>query len=494
MGNSINRTSFVVNGRLTIKDGNEKENYVLMSDSKGIAGWSDPSADISDKPNAHYIGEMFGGGIVVSVWMEKGVERCLVASTENISNTTETDGYTSINYGFQWSSATSSLANARSRSFGASNSEIAAAQSATSSAKRCLDYLNPDSGTGIWDDWHLPSIYELNMLANNAAIFNKVLDSYSTDSGKAKMDTVYMEYVPSWPDSYYITNSLSLTDINLFSFGGTKYNNSVYNGIYDMYFDSVIESNDVHYYWSSTEDGSTSAWSVMSGTLSSIQWSSLPLGAVVMPKNSLAKVRPFRIADDTQTSFQFDADYAVISYKFSGEKDLDTRTTMISPSAPSSESGWGTPYVGAGWTPDYPAHPNSSTYSVLWHGGDNLGYGYETVLININAFKYHYPGQSEIVIDARAHWYVDSWEPTFEVGDQARLDSTDPVILGVDLYKGGSPVLSGYQWTNPTAGSSMSLDSYGMVINAFYIDDAGAGQRVSKFKYNVVGKFGYLMQ
>jgi len=126
-----------------------------------------------------------------------------------------------------------------------------------------------------------------------------------------------------------------------------------------------------------------------------------------------------------------------------------------------------------------------------------LGLGYETVLINFNAFKYYYPGQSEIIIDAKAHWYINSWVPNFVSNpyDQLRLDETPPVILGVDLYKGGTPIPNPSdpnQWINPTAGASMSLNSYGANINIAAISGPGTGQRVAKFKYNVLGKFGYL--
>ncbi len=129
-----------------------------------------------------------------------------------------------------------------------------------------------------------------------------------------------------------------------------------------------------------------------------------------------------------------------------------------------------------------------------------MGFGYETVLINLNAFKYYYPGQSEIIIDTRAHWYTDNWDPTW-TGNQARLDATEPVILGVDLYKGGNPIKNpndGYQWVNPTAGASYSLSSYGKKITVPYGIDSGQNggansMRVARFKYNLVGKFGYLI-
>ena len=41
-------------------------------------------------------------------------------------------------------------------------------------AKVCNDYENPDTGTGIYDDWFLPSIAELNKIFSQVAILNTV--------------------------------------------------------------------------------------------------------------------------------------------------------------------------------------------------------------------------------------------------------------------------------------------------------------------------------
>jgi hypothetical protein len=67
--------------------------------------------------------------------------------------------------------------------------------------------------------------------------------------------------------------------------------------------------------------------------------------------------------------------------------------------------------------------------------------------------------------------------------------------LDVKLYKGGTPIknpLDIDQWINPTAGASMSINSYGKVINVEFLGGLETGMRVSRFKYNVLGKFGYL--
>lgn len=502
MGHSLNRTSFKINNSLTIIDGQEKLDYILISDSKGVGGWRITTDYVTAKPNSHYIGELFGGGVVVAVWMEKGIERCLIAGMENISTTSVSFGQTSFNYGFAWSDIQNISSGATYKSFGASNSSIISVQSATSSGKKCIDYLNPEMGTGVWDDWYLPSIHELNQFVNNAAIFNKVLDSYTYDNNFITSDVVNTSvsyYFPNFT-AVYSTISITSSNINLFRLGSTKYTENTYDFEYEGLFTLQKPSNDSDYYWSSTEDSTTHAWAVMAGTNSfnpSVATNTLNLDSSIITKSTLSKIRPFRIADDTQTPFNFDADYAIITYKFSGEKDLDTRTTMVLPSVPQSESGYDAYNYEEGWTPDYPTHPSSSTYSIIWHLKDNIGFGYETVLINFNAFKYFYPGQAEIIIDAKAHWFIQNWDPIFETDpyDQLRLDNTPPVILGVDLYKGGNPIVNSLdenQWINPTAGASMSLNSYGVNINTAYTAGIGTGQRVAKFKYNVLGKFGYL--
>jgi len=503
MGHSLKKTSFDIKTSFSLKDGNEAQGYVLMSDEFGNATWKDPSKYITAKTSSHYIGEMFGGGVVVSVWNESGIDRCLVASPECISTLNTFSGTwgpynTGWSYGFSFSAVTATFA-ATSSSFGYANTAKIAAQVSESAAARCMDYVNPDTGSGIWDDWFLPSIMELKQLGKSSAIFNKVLQAYAFDSDKPTMDELYNAQLSA------STIKTVSTDINLFSLSPVRYKYSEFDG--RSYDTTYPNSNDQTFYWSSTENSEGGyAWALVAGASTystflneSGQYAPFNFNAfssIMVPKDTPAKIRPFRLADDTQKQFYFDADYIVITYRFSGERDLDTRTTMVSPSAPGSESGYGTPNVGVGWTPDAPAHPASSTYSVLWHAGDNTGFGYESVMVNLNAFRYYYPGQSEIVIDARAHWYIQSWVPT-TIGlttrqIQDRLDATDTVTLEVRLYKGGAMEKVGYGWANAGYSSEMVLDSYSTRVNVKSTSGAGKGMRVSKIKYNLVGKFGYL--
>jgi len=242
-------------------------------------------------------------------------------------------------------------------------------------------------------------------------------------------------------------------------------------------------------------------------------------------------------------SFKFDAEYIIITYKYTDGQDLDTRTRMISPSQ--SQVAWITPYTetlpynpgvngspfssnwightskapwsnqtkamsftpGATTSTSPPAgyynlpqtgnNPNG-TFSILWHAGDNTGLGsdpnaYETVLINVQAFKFHYPGQSIIRIDCRAMWWA--------------VLGTGPVVLGVDLYKGGNPQKpgpvfnSGYIWENPTAAAKLSLDSISTTVTAFSGQQTGKtpdglqdSDRVAIVEYNLVSKTGKIIK
>jgi hypothetical protein len=724
MGHSLKQTNMEIQGSFYLSDGNEAPGTVLVSDSNGNVSWA--SASKYNPPSSkHYIGELFGGGVVVSIWRENDIEKCLVAGLENISYyKSESNGLYTMRYGLSFSN-TSITQNDTDAHFGASNSNSIVSLSTSSAAKMCIDYLNPNMGLGVWDDWFLPSIGELSYLVNNAAIFNKVLDSWASDNEFLKEDVVKTIQEYGYPGPIYTPLGASYSNINLFDYSTTRYTREYYieyiqgppnyESFYGLNSTSFVYSDDLSYQHSSTISNkipistlnwttsymgaayeSTSqiwldendgyppgwytiynygpetalaqgiyGWTISNNNLSirfnvadsagcggttpqanSIQYGtasvtitvgtsdtymgltfsgmgetmysdfeyiqfkitgpgytsgtflaeahapgghegqegqgyecimgpvvtsySLPgpytlqagqtytldiyfttndhlyhndayyevgltfstpggmsyaytlgtysnksiLAPTSIGSSILAKVRPFRIADDTQKSIFFEADFIVISYQFSGENDLDTKTSMITPNRIDSVSGWDTLNNGSGWTPqpspyNGQTYPNSSTYSILWHGGDNTGMGFETVLININAFKFHYPNEPEIVIDARGHWYTSNftnpiWTNTLSVlgiTQQQRLDNTPPVVLGVDLYKGGEPIKDGNTWINPTAGASFSVGSYGKNINVAATGNIDGvsytvtnpnriGMRVARLTYNILGKYG----
>ena len=82
------------------------------------------------------------------------------------------------------------------------------------------------------------------------------------------------------------------------------------------------------------------------------------------------------------TEFTFDADYAVLTYKFSDAEDLDTRTRIVEPNINMNN------YLGFDAGTCFPASPywneyNIPTTAIINWSGDNIGKGYESILVDI---------------------------------------------------------------------------------------------------------------
>jgi hypothetical protein len=203
-------------------------------------------------------------------------------------------------------------------------------------------------------------------------------------------------------------------------------------------------------------------------------------------------------------TFNFDADYLMIQYKFTDGTDLDTRTRIVSPNIGQDTTN---EYIGFSAQycdndSDYNTkgiYPISSTFSgnnyILKHACDNQGTGFEAVLVNLINFKSsiinptHY-NASEITIDCRAWWYPkpDSF-------------GVNKVKLLLTLWKGGSLVsptfnTSGspthYTFTNPSAippyGNTFVIESDGNVVPGPRVGQApnnNNGYRVGVIKYNL---------
>ena len=120
-----------------------------------------------DNTANHYIGELYGGGVVF--WIDKTGQHGLICSMVDLS----------INQA--WSNVTATLigTTAQSEWNGLTNSNTIVGQAGhtSSAAKLCLDYTNADYGTGLYSDWYLPARTELNHLWNNIYKVQKALDS-----------------------------------------------------------------------------------------------------------------------------------------------------------------------------------------------------------------------------------------------------------------------------------------------------------------------------
>ena len=111
----------------------------------------------------HYIGELYGGGIIVSLWISGGEEHGLIASLNNLRTFASSGAWSNINL---------ISSNATSYTDGQTNTNLIINQSGhtTSHAKICSDYVS-----GGYDDWYLPSISELGECYKAFFILNSVL-------------------------------------------------------------------------------------------------------------------------------------------------------------------------------------------------------------------------------------------------------------------------------------------------------------------------------
>lgn len=116
----------------------------------------------------HYAGELYGGGVVF--WVDHTGQHGLICSMIDISTSKAWSNITSTSVG----------ETARSDWDGMGNSSAVVTQPGHtgSTAELCLDYTNDATyGTGIFNDWYLPSRGELNDLWNNLKAVQKALDN-----------------------------------------------------------------------------------------------------------------------------------------------------------------------------------------------------------------------------------------------------------------------------------------------------------------------------
>ena len=113
------------------------------------------------------IGAQIGGGIVVAVFNDAGVNKALVASLTNLS--------TSLVWTVPAQQTVLIGATAQSYSDGLTNTNAIIAQTGASATTAYAAGIARLFAGGSFSDWYLPSIWELNMCLNSAAIVNKIL-------------------------------------------------------------------------------------------------------------------------------------------------------------------------------------------------------------------------------------------------------------------------------------------------------------------------------
>jgi hypothetical protein len=139
----------------------------------------------------HYVGELYEGGVVF--WVDPTGQHGLIVSMTLLGASV-------------WSNLTTTLigSSAESDWDGLANSNAIVAQPGhtNSAAKLCLDYVNTNYGTGVYDDWYLASRGELNDLFNNIKQVTKALET----DGNPNTDGFVIE-------GYYWTSTEQYDDI-----------------------------------------------------------------------------------------------------------------------------------------------------------------------------------------------------------------------------------------------------------------------------------------
>lgn len=140
---------------------------------------------------SHYIGELFGGGIVVAVWKEGGKEHGLITSLEDIST------------GLIWSDVDWSSIGGSAQSLvdGITNTYAIINQSWQSviAASLCDSFRG-----GGFSDWYLPAIWELKECYNAAFIVNNIIGA----TNGFRINSTY------WSSTEYSSTSAWYMDFN----------------------------------------------------------------------------------------------------------------------------------------------------------------------------------------------------------------------------------------------------------------------------------------
>jgi hypothetical protein len=115
----------------------------------------------------HYIGELYGGGVVF--WVDDTGQHGLIVSMTDVSSSQRYSNNSSTLIGQTAQSDWDGMTN--------SNAVVGQAGHTASAAQVCLDYVNADYGTGIFSDWYLPSRTEFFDLWNNLKAVSKAFDT-----------------------------------------------------------------------------------------------------------------------------------------------------------------------------------------------------------------------------------------------------------------------------------------------------------------------------
>ena len=152
-----------------------------LTGAMGATGATGPQGPVGTGSFTHYIGEVFGGGVIFHLWKDaQGVEHGLIVD--------KTDLTLSLAWSTAWSNNYSTLIGTSAQSWwdGLSNCNAIVGQAghSGSGAILCLNSTN-----GGQSDWYLPSIQEIQMLWNS---YYTVGRSLTQIPGALKLQGPYM--------------------------------------------------------------------------------------------------------------------------------------------------------------------------------------------------------------------------------------------------------------------------------------------------------------
>lgn len=126
--------------------------------------------------NRHYIGELFGGGVVY--WVDATGQHGLICSMTDIITHSNKPKFHPPSYHKKIQ-----LPN------GEMIYEILAVDNASDASKLCENYTNSDFGTGIFSDWFLPDRDQLWKLRNSKLKVNASIATFFSEDGMGLLRT-----------------------------------------------------------------------------------------------------------------------------------------------------------------------------------------------------------------------------------------------------------------------------------------------------------------
>lgn len=151
----------------------------------------------------HYVGELYGGGAVF--YVDHTGNHGLICGMVDVSGNQSWSNITSTQIGIAAQSDWDGKSN--------TNAIINQPGQSYSAAKLCKEYTNADYGTGIYNDWYLPTALELAKLYDALYQLNK---TFETDGNSST--------TPIWKNNvYWSSNERDSNNAYYFDFNGGSY-------------------------------------------------------------------------------------------------------------------------------------------------------------------------------------------------------------------------------------------------------------------------------